>query len=106
MGSATVGGSAVGAYMGIGARAGTSTSEITLNDGLDYINPYVFNGSFDVITLGASLGRGFGYSAVNLGGAHAKWASGWYHGADVGLTSGTGRSSVKSTRFEECTCEK
>src|SRR5450830_1750326 len=99
-------GSGVGAYMGIGLKVGASTSAITLNDGLDYINPYVFNGSFDAILAGASFGVGYGWSGVNLGGAHSSWSRSGYIGLDAGITSMTGRSSVSSAKLEQCTCEK
>lgn len=91
--------------MGIGLKAGASTSAVTLNDGLDYINPYVFNGSFDAILAGASFGAGYGWSGINLGGAHSPWSGSAYVGVDAGLTSMTGRSSVSSVKMEKCDCE-
>jgi hypothetical protein len=89
----------------LGWKIGASTSAITFDDGLDYINPFVFNGSFDVVSAGGSLGVGYGWSAVNLGGAYSGWSRSAYNGRDLGVSSMTGGSNVNTVKMEPCPCE-
>ena len=56
--------------------------------------------------IGGSFGIGWGWSSMNLGGAHAAGSTSWYNGRDFGLASMHGRSKVSSVKLEECTCEK
>ena len=98
-------GSGAGGYMSLGFKVGASTSSVSFDDGLDYINPFVFNGPFDLVTAGGSFGVGYGWSSMNLGGAHSAGSFSAYNGRDFGITSMTGRSKVDSVKLEECTCE-
>ena len=99
-------GEGIGGYMSLGWKVGASTSQVSLDDGLDYINPFVFNGPFDLVMAGGSFGVGWGWSSMNLGGAHAAGSTSWYNGRDFGLASMHGMSKVSSVKLEECTCEK
>jgi hypothetical protein len=91
--------------MSLGWKVGASTSAVTFDDGLDYINPFVFNGPFDIVSAGASFGIGYGWTGINLGGAHSSWSRSGYNGRDFGISSMTGQSKVDSVTIEQCTCE-
>lgn len=79
-------------------------ASVTFNDGLDYVNPYVFNGRFSYFSVGAAVGGGYGYSKVALGNALSKGA-GLYAGIDNYISGGSGHSNVTSVEVEECRCE-
>ena len=98
-------GEGVGGYMALGWKVGASTSQVSFDDGLDYINPSIFNGPFDLVTAGGSFGVGWGWSSMNLGGAHAAGSTSWYNGRDLGLVGMHGRSKVSSVKLEECSCD-
>jgi RHS repeat-associated protein len=77
-------------------------ANVSFDDGLDYINPYVFNGRFSFYSLGAAMGGGYGYSKMALGGALSSGAS-VYGGVDGYGSLGSGYSSVKSATLKyEC----
>ncbi|MFZ6780500.1 RHS repeat-associated core domain-containing protein, partial [Undibacterium sp. Ji83W] len=92
-----------GAGSGMTGRGSGGLTTTNLDDGLDYINPYVFNGRFEYITAG-----GFQYSpyaAYNLGEA-AGDASGWGLSTDkYGLGVYSGMARVKSAKVVKCDCK-
>jgi RHS repeat-associated protein len=89
-----------GAMLGRGSTGFSSTS---LDDGLDYINPFVFNGLFEMVSSGAFFRSPF--AKYNLGGALGD-ASGLGLSSDIvstGVLSGV--SEVVSQRLIECDCK-
>lgn len=98
-------GSGLGAFIGLGWKLGANSSNVSFEDGLDYINPYIFNGRFEIVTAGGSFGAGYGWSSINLGGAHAAGSWSFYNGRDLAFGGTAGTSRVTSVKHEACGCE-
>lgn len=103
-----------------------SSSDVDLEDSLDFINPMVFNdGSLDggfIAAAGAALGptpqgqlglllggaapnspSGFGCAAIGLGNAGGTGCGG-SRGFELGAGAFVGSSTVLSSRIENCSC--
>jgi hypothetical protein len=95
---------AVGAGAGYGWSV--SGSNVTFEDGLSDVNPYVFNGLYSKTGFGFSLGMGGQCQRINLGGAWSTWGCGVQGGIDysAGFTYGT--SYVTSAVVWDCACKK
>ena len=76
-------------------------SGVTLEDGLDWVNPYVFNGRFSMWTAGAAFGGGYGYTDMLVGGARTK-GSGSYGGIDGYAAIAVGTASVIDAKPTPC----
>ncbi len=79
-------------------------SGVSFSDGLDYANPYVFNGEFSYFSVGAAIGGGYGYTKMALGNALAKGA-GMYAGLDYYASRGHGYSTVTNATTDACGCK-
>jgi RHS repeat-associated protein len=103
-----VSGHGIGASVAIGWKIGATTSAMAFEDGLDYINPYIFNGRFEIVNLASgSFGGGYGYSGMNLGGAHSKLSWSSYNGRDLTIAGGAaGTSIVDKAIAEVCGCDE
>ncbi|WP_419812211.1 RHS repeat-associated core domain-containing protein [Bacterioplanoides sp.] len=93
---------AVGPAVGLGADIGGTYSEITFREPLNYINPNIFDGSYDAAQVSWSVGNaGYGAFAINMGDAgavgHGQIVFGW----DVGATYSKGTSTVLSVKYEK-----
>lgn len=91
--------------VGVGLPISIVGSKVTFDDGLDYINPYVFNGRFSYYSIGVAMGAGMGYSKMALGNALAS-GIGAYGGLDGYASVASGYANVTSAGVKECTCEK
>ena len=80
-------------------------SNVTFDDGLDWINPYVFNGQFSFYSFGVATGGGYGYTKMALGNAYTS-GPGLYGGIDFYASGGSGYSNVTSVTPTLCECER
>jgi RHS repeat-associated protein len=97
---------------------GLTSSSITLNDGLDYLDPSVLNGWFAMYSAGGSLFKGGSCSMVQVGGngrglqrpADSGAWSGPSCGGESGIELGAGATAGSSTVVEsvitDCGCDK
>lgn len=74
---------------GSGAGAGFSPitntgGSVEFEDGLDYVDPHVFDGEFATMYGGAAAGIGYGWSAYRLGGAVSSFSGAPQAGFDPG----------------------
>jgi hypothetical protein len=83
-----------------------TASGISFNDGLSYLNPSDFAGTFSM--TGANFGAGvvFGYTAVQLGSNLSDVSSlpSLSIGFDASVGGFEGQSIVKSVTFLKCDC--
>jgi RHS repeat-associated protein len=96
--------SADASYFAFGFPFSIVGSSVTLEDGLDWVNPYVFNGGFSLWSFGAAFGGGYGYTDMKVGGARTK-GYGAYGGIDGYAAIASGTSWVTDARPSKC-CEK
>lgn len=84
-------------------RGALGLSTTSLDDGLDFINPYVFNGRFEMITAGGFFYTP--YAKYNLGQAFGD-ASGTGLSSDmIGGSALAGEARVTSAKLIECECK-
>lgn len=96
---------AVASVTAFGLPISITGSKVSFDDGLDYVNPYVFNGKFSYYSLGTALGAGYGYTKMAVGGAITS-GHGFYGGVDGYVSGGFGSASVTSATSSECSCGK
>ncbi|MFC3651373.1 RHS repeat-associated core domain-containing protein [Dyella humi] len=112
---------AVGPGVGVGAKGtsalGYSESSVSLNDGLNYIDPNVLNGWFSTWSAGVAFIKGYSVSTIQMGGdgvrsgdptkngAQALVSYGPTSGAEIGITGMAGSSTVIDSSFTSCGCE-
>ena len=100
-------GTVTGASMSLGWKLGANSSMVTFEDGIQgYINPYIFNGKFEMVSAGGAFGVGFGWNAINLGGAHSAGSWSFYNGRELSFGGTSGVSTVSSVKHESCMCER
>ncbi|WP_080408373.1 RHS repeat-associated core domain-containing protein [Burkholderia ubonensis] len=111
---------AVGPSIGLNVKgtlpATTTSSGVTLNDRLTYLNPGVLNGWFATWGAGASLGIGYGFSMYQLGGngmvlahpedsgAFSSPSFGAEYGIDASAGGTFGSSTVMESNITTCGC--
>lgn len=96
--------------------AGLTSSSVTLNAGLDDVNPDVLNGWFMMYSAGASFFKGYSASMIQLGGngrglqkpINSGAFSGPSFGSEKGIELGAGvtagSSTVMESSFTSCGC--
>ena len=96
--SATVNVTAVGPSLGYGVTLSGSKSRVAVQDSLNFINPNVFNGSYEAIQAGVTVpfGPGYGFFAVNMGAAGSAGHGFIDIGYDAGITGTKGAAAVTS----------
>jgi RHS repeat-associated protein len=104
----TVNGMATGGTMSLGKwPAGFTETSATFEDGLDYVDPYIFNGPALLYTIfSGALAEGYSVAGrVQIGGAHAN-ISGAQSGLDLTLIQAImGSSRIDSIKIEPCNCD-
>lgn len=109
---ATVNISARGGGFGIGAFIDVSHGSIELVDRHSDLQPYTFNGYFQITSAGWAVGGGYGAYAIAVGtrgGAYDDTGGyaldhGKYFGYGLGAMTIAGSSSVNAVTYEECGC--
>ena len=91
-----------GFAVGFGVSSAGSGSDITFEDNLSEVDPFVFEGGSKFVSAGyAFIGIGYGFSAIQLGGA-TSISAGHLMGWDASISGGAGISTVVSSSVEEC----
>ena len=88
-------------YASFGFPFSVVGSGVTLEDGSDWVNPYVFNGRFSMWTAGAAFGGGYGYTDMQVGGARTA-GSGAYGGIDGYVAIAAGKAWVTDAKPSTC----
>ena len=87
-----------------GTLVGSSAS---FDDGENgYIDPYVFNGVYQSLSGGISLGAGPSYAGTAMGRAYSKAGIALEAGIDEGFGAFVGNSKVVSATPEPCACKE
>lgn len=94
-----------GSVAAYGLPMSMTGSNVTMNDGQDYANPYIFNGKFSYYSVGVAIGGGYGYTKMAVGGALSDGA-GLYAGVDYYGSLGSGYANVTSATAIPCECAK
>ncbi len=100
---------AYGGTAGVGVTISGTTSDITFHDFESSPNPWVFNGTFTIVSAGIDIphrvteGKGVGYTALLLlGNAYAEAGIGIIKGFDFSASFCAGSSTVTEGRVERC----
>lgn len=96
-----------GGTYGRGLALGAAGTRVTFEDGLDHIDPNVFNGVYAEASAGISLFKGINISTTQLGGAKSQGIFGTYyrgHTASAGYSGGI--ATVTNPRIESCRPER
>jgi RHS repeat-associated protein len=109
---ATVGISARGGGVGLGAFLDVSHGTVDVEDSHQDLQPYTFNGYFQLTSAGWAVGVGYGAYAVAIGTAGGMYddtgaygsGRGRYYGYGLGAFTIAGSSSVDSVSYTSC-CE-
>lgn len=112
---------AVGPSIGVEVKGtppfSLTTSSISLQDELDYVNPNVMNGWFSMWSAGLSVGAGYGVMMIQVGGDGGSLSpperSGAYafldHGPSFGFEAGVGgtvgSATVVGSSITKCGCQ-
>ena len=97
----------MGAGGGVGAPFGFAGAEVTFEDGLDHVYPWVFEGAFSAVMVGASFPVGYGCATFHAGQAVSRTSCGPEMGYDGGVTGLVGFSKLDWYALSRCSrCKK
>ncbi len=93
----------LGGSKGKGLALGAVGSNVTFEDGLDYVDPNVFNGLYTSGNAGLSFFKGIGFGSIKIGRAESKGLFTIYNrGHLASVAASAGYSEVTSSYTEGC----